>query len=323
MNDTGNGKLETFADLYAAFLQRASTRRLEENTLKLYSQTVKKFCDWADAESITPKSLTSLNVLAYIGGLKRLDGRPYAVNTIRAHARDLKTMLTFAFEYGIIPRPIKVETPSLPPVKIEYLSDEEQARVIEHAESLGKPREAAVVHLLLDTGLRSNEFTSLIWKQVSWSENDNTGTIKDVEGKGGKVRTVHFGARSWHYLQAIKREWPGVMIPGNHSPSEAFKAGLLTPSAPVFCRDRPVSFRRLGNRGLALILATMGSELNLHLHPHKFRHSAIRNWVRAGMPLQAIMQLSGHSSLRMIEHYSRLENDDVQTLYAAVVNGTG
>jgi integrase/recombinase XerD len=321
MNGTGNGKVETFADLYSAFLQRASTLRLRENTLTLYSQTVKKFCDWADAESITPQDLTSLNVLAYIGGLKRLDGKPYAINTMRAHTRDLKTMLTFAFEYGIIPRPIKVETPSLPPVKIEYLSDKEQARVIEHAESLGRPREAAIVHLLLDSGLRSNEFTSLVWKQVFWSEDDKTGTIAGVEGKGGKVRTVHFGARSWFYLQAIRREWPGIALEGIHSPSEAFKMGLLTPRAPVFCRERPVSFRPLGNRGLALILSTMGEELNLHLHPHKFRHTAIRNWVRAGMPLQAIMQLSGHSSLRMIEHYSRLERDDVQDLYSKSMIG--
>ena len=118
-------------------------------------------------------------------------------------------------------------------------------------------------------------------------------------------------------------ELPGVMIPGNHSRSEAFKLGLLAPRAPVFCRERPVSFRKLGNRGLALILKEMGDKLNLHLHPHKFRHTAIRNWVRAGMPLQAIMQLSDHTSLRMIEHYSRLENDDIRMIYAAAVNANG
>lgn len=321
MTGNGNGAVNTFADLYEAFLKRASTLRLGENTLKLYGQTVKKFCDWADAEGITPQDLTSLDALAYIGGLKRLDGEPYKINTMRAHARDLKTMLTFAFEYGIIPEPVKVETPKLPQTKIEYLSDQDQARVIEYAEGLGEPREAAIISLLLDTGLRSNEFTNLIWEQVTWDDDTRTGTISNVHGKGNKYRTVHFGARSWHYLQGIKREWPGVALEGIHSPSEAFKLGLLTPDAPVFCRERPVSFRRLGNRGLALILSKMGGALNLHLHPHKFRHTAIRNWVRAGMPLPAVMKLSGHSSLKMIQHYSELESHDVQDLYASVMNG--
>ncbi len=36
---TGSGKVETFADLYDLFVQRAVTLRLEDNTIKLYGQT--------------------------------------------------------------------------------------------------------------------------------------------------------------------------------------------------------------------------------------------------------------------------------------------
>jgi integrase/recombinase XerC/integrase/recombinase XerD len=338
----GNGTVKSFSALYDLFLQRANTLRLSENTLTLYGQTCAKFCTWADNEGIVPQDLTSLNTLAYIGGLKRLDGEPYKVNTLRAHARDIKTMLTFAHEYGIIAEPIKVETPKLGQVQIDYLSDDDQARLIEYVEAKGLARECAIVYLLLDTALRSNEFTNLEWSQVSWDADSQTGTIKDVLGKGKKYRDVHFGARSWHYLQETQREAETVVemlglmkeaqslarsldkrIPAYLAFKDTdLEPGEIVQTGPIFWRWAPTP-KALGNRGLAFILAKMGEDLGLHLHPHKFRHTAIRNWVRSGMPLPAVMKLSGHSSLRMIQHYSELESDDVQALYAKTMSGIG
>ncbi len=118
-NGNGNGKVETFADLYPAFEQPCTRKRLAKNTITLYGQTAKKSYLWGDAEGITLQTLISLNVLAYLGGLTCEDDEPYAANTMRAHTRDLRTMLTFAHEYQIIPEPIKVETPNLPQVKNE------------------------------------------------------------------------------------------------------------------------------------------------------------------------------------------------------------
>ena len=325
-----NGKVETFSDLYDLFLDRATnTLRLKENTIILYGQTVKKFSAWADAEGITPQELRSRDALTYINGLRREDGKPYAINSLRAHTRDLKTMLTFAHDYEYIPRKIKVETPKLPKVKIEYLSDEDQARVLDLAESIGvtKPREGAIVYLLMDTGLRAAEFVSLNWDQITWDEESHTGTIKDVLGKGDKYRDVYFGPRSWHYLTELKRELSGAseddFYSGTaHKNRNGWHLDLYSEEGPVFWRWAPIP-QRLGTRGLAFILNKMGRALDLHLHPHKFRHTAIRNMVRRNMPLQAIMQVSGHSSLKMIEHYSRLESDDVQNLYASAMNGHG
>lgn len=330
-----NGDVETFEQLYELFLHRASTLRLSDNTIKLYGQTCGKFVAWADAKGLTPQALTSLDMLGYVAGLKRQDGKPYAVNTIRAHARDLTTMFTFAHDYGILAEPITVECPSKPTTKIEYLSAEDQARIIEYVDDLGKPREAAIAHLLLDTGLRSNELTHLTWSQVSWNEETQTGTIHDVLGKGqngGKYRDVHFHARSWYWLQKLLSQVTlAVKVldglaragkfenPGELSEAEWAKRVL---AEPIFWRELPTA-KRLKNSGLAFILKAIGKALGLHLHPHKFRHTAIRNWVRAGMPLPAVMKLSGHSSLKMIQHYSELEGQDVENLYASLPDANG
>ena len=77
-----NGKGQTFANLYSLFEQHAKTLRLADSTIILYIQTVKKFCAWADAEGLEPHTHPFHNVLSYIGGLKREDGEPSAVNII-------------------------------------------------------------------------------------------------------------------------------------------------------------------------------------------------------------------------------------------------
>lgn len=313
----------TFADIYDLFVDRAeNTLRLSPNTLALYSQTVKNFAAWADAKGISPEAISSRDTLTYISGLRRKDGEPYAVNSLRAHARDLKTMLRFAYDYEYIPRKIKVETPPQPKVKIEYLNDDEQASLLKHVDALDESqcRIAAIVHVLLETGLRLAEFTSLDWGQITWDAERQTGTIKDVLGKGRKYRDVYFGPRSWKYLSLTKNQFNGDGEVAGMGPREAWRANFYHPTQPVFWRLNPRP-GRLGNRGVAMILNKIGKEIGLHLHPHKFRHTAIRNMVRRKMPLQAVMQISGHSSLKMIEHYSRLDNEDVQDLYASTMNG--
>lgn len=331
-----NGGAKSFAQVFNLFVQRAKSQRLSENTLKTYNVTARKFCYWADAEGIEPCDLTSIDVLGYTGDLKREDGEPYKANTLRAHQRDIKTMLTFALEYDLIPNPVKVEMLKAPKVTTKYLSDDNQARIRDYAEGLRKPRHALIVSLLLDTGLRASELLSIDWPQVSWDEGSQIGTIADVPGKGGTVRTVHFGARSAKLFQEVDREMREKIgaegEPVSHFPGgrEGWSLEIRELLGPVFYRWHP-NPKRLSTRALGYLLKDMSEALALvdgkgkkiNLHPHLFRHSAIRNWVKSGMALQAVMQLSGHSSLKMIQHYSTLDSEDVANQYNAAMNGNG
>ncbi len=71
------------------------------------------------------------------------------------------------------------------------------------------------------------------------------------------------------------------------------------------------------------MLTTAGDELGIPLHPHEFRHTAGRLMTIAGMPLVAMMQILGHSSLEMVTRYSLLWGEDVEDLFIDKMNGNG
>ncbi len=79
----------------------------------------------------------------------------------------------------------------------------------------------------------------------------------------------------------------------------------------------------LGASGLAYMLKTAGEELGIPLTPHVFRHTCGRLMTVANVPPMAIKSILGHSSLAMVEHYSRLWGADVENLYYERMNENG
>ena len=81
------------------------------------------------------------------------------------------------------PRPVPQERPGP-----RWLDRREQNALLRAVERAGKPRDLAVVRLLLNTGLRVQELCALTWKDVALS--DRKGLLTVRHGKGGKHRQV-------------------------------------------------------------------------------------------------------------------------------------
>ena len=334
----GAGKVESFEDLYTLFEQRCTAKGVKDSSMNSYRVTMGRFIKWADGNGIRPDQLDSLDMLAYTGNLTREDGKPYKLNTLATHARDLKTLIGFAVDYGIMAQKVKIETPKISHGEPKALNDEELAAVFKHFEDQAErnPRNAAICHLLIDTGIRAAELCALNWEDLGWDNERQLGTARITKQllrngefgspKNGEPRKVYFTAATWKYLQAIRAKFPGEAHPGM-SPREIWHSGYWHPSVAVFWNHaRPgVAWEesRLGARGLDYILRTAGKKLGIALHAHTFRHTCGRLMSIRDMPPQAMKSILGHSSLQMVEHYTRLWGSDVEDLYAERMNGNG
>lgn len=143
-------------------------------------------------------------------------------------------------------------------------------------------RDAALVMLLFDTGIRLSECTGLEMGDVDLT--DRRGVT--VLGKGRKLRDVPFGAATaralGRYLRARRahpyRDRPEFWIGGR---------GPMTPS------------------GVRQMLERRGIEAGIGpVTPHRLRHAFAHSWLAGGGEETDLMRLAGWSSRQMLSRYA-------------------
>jgi integrase/recombinase XerD len=159
-------------------------------------------------------------------------------------------------------------------------------------------RDRAMLLILLDTGLRASEFSSLMVGDVD----QKTVRVQVKHGslggaKGGKGRVVYLGkvARGalWRYL--VERE------------------DGEDPNAPLFATR---TGRPMNKTALRLMLVDLGKKANVDkCHPHRLRHTFAITYLRSGGDLFTLQALLGHSTLEMVQHYARVAEIDVAQVH--------
>lgn len=149
----------------------------------------------------------------------------------------------------------------------------------------------AIITLALEMGLRRNEIYSLSLNDLHY---DNEFVV--VEGKGGKPREVPFSTpareavRQWIELRHM------LFAPSHDRPWLALhRSGGRDPWQPM---NRTAMKDLLGKVG-------HGWEL------HRLRHTCATERLRAGMPLEAVSRLLGHSSLSQTLAYAQIARPDL------------
>jgi len=170
-------------------------------------------------------------------------------------------------------------------------------------------RDAAIVELLYGSGLRVGELTGL---DVAASDGalragrgwiDLSGAEVQVQGKGGKRRTVPLGqaavAALTHWLAvrgsvATADEAAGALFIGRH--------GTRLTAQSIW--------QRLRRRSLQAGLATP-------VHPHMLRHSFASHVLQSSGDLRAVQELLGHASIATTQVYTRLDFQHLAKAYDA------
>jgi integrase/recombinase XerC len=249
------------------------------STLASYRSDLIQFSIWfqsVNGVKMTLFNITPTDARQYKQHLISSGLRP---QTINRRLLSLKYFLKWGWDTKKVKYPFPLpktvkQTQAIP----KWLSRTEQNQVFRHIERYGKPRDIAIVRVLMNTGLRVSELCNLKWMHVIMT--DRKGKLLVNAGKGRKYREVPLNKDARQAFLDLDYK--------THAGSDAFifsgQRGVLTP------------------RGVQLMLKRLNI-LGEPLSPHQLRHTFCKNLVDAGISLEKVASLAGHERLDTTKLY--------------------
>lgn len=138
-------------------------------------------------------------------------------------------------------------------------------------------RNRALIVVLYRGGLRISEALALRVKDLD----QDAGTIRVLQGKGGRTRLVGLDPGAWAILQLWLDRRPQLGLSSKH---------------PVFCT---LSGEQLKDSYCRALLPRLAAKAGIEkrVHPHGLRHSFAFELANEGVPMHAIQALLGHAAL--------------------------
>jgi site-specific recombinase XerD len=173
-----------------------------------------------------------------------------------------------------------MKPPRIPDAPVAVPTVEAVKRLLSTCDSdtLEGRRDAAIIRLFADSGIRLAELTNLTVEDLDL----DSGTVR-VLGKGSKVRLASFGAKTAkaldRYLRRRGQAELGHLWLG--------RRGRLTTSG-----IRQMIWRRSEEAGID------------RLHPHQLRHFFSHQWLASGGSEGDLMQLNGWTTRTMVTRYA-------------------
>lgn len=157
-------------------------------------------------------------------------------------------------------------------------------------------RDKAIMELFYSSGLRLAELTALDNDKAHLDLDDRTVT---VTGKGKKTRIVPVGRFAADALTAWLRE----------------RATLATAGERALFVGR--NGTRLGERAVQKRISTWARRqgLDVHMHPHMFRHSFASHLLESSQDLRGVQELLGHANIATTQVYTHLDFQHLAKIY--------
>lgn len=320
-------------------------RAAQEAAAAALIQTVKQYAErvFMPAKTVTMSEnsrasfQSALNTWVYpaIGDKKLPDVSPADLSALlldiqaqgRAHSTAVKvytvlhTMFKMAYLADTIPRNPMDKVARPVPRKDEIRATEAQALTVEELQAVLAALEAeplkwrALVHLLIDTGVRRGECCGLKWEDIDLESQVVTirrnlcytparGVYLDTP-KSGKVREVDIGPETAALLEALRAQSLGEYVFTQEN-----SADPMHPQSPT--------------RYLKKLSAKCGVP---DLHPHKLRHTFASVAITAGADVASVSEALGHSdkavTLRMYTHSSAESRKRAAQIFREAIKKAG
>lgn len=178
------------------------------------------------------------------------------------------------------------------------LDDAAAAKLLRAAHNDKRLLVRVTVEVLLRTGLRVSEFTSLRADAVV-----QIGAAPWLHVPVGKLREDRYLPLHPQLVALIDEYRTAFVDPDNR---------LLLPNERGGPMDRHCVTRMLNRAGRAAGLP--------HIHPHQLRHTLATQAINRGMSLEAIAAMLGHRSMDMTLRYAKIANRTVADEYFAVTD---
>jgi site-specific recombinase XerD len=211
--------------------------------------------------------------------------------TAQVRYGDLRQFFRWAVEEGeITASPMaNMRPPTVPEVPVPVVADDDLKKLLKTTEGkeFEKRRDAAILRVLIDCGIRLGELTNLRLNDVDFETQ-----VLIVVGKGSRPRSVPFGAKTAQALDRYLRVRKGHA----QATSEMLWLGSKGP---------------LRDSGVAQMLRRRCADAGIdQLHPHQLRHTAAHNWLAMGGNEGDAMRLFGWRSRQMLNRYGASAADE-------------
>ena len=300
---------ESNMDVLSSFERHLEEQDRASLTIRGYMTDLRQFLRWfeqTNTEAFSLSAVISSDIREYRQFLNVVQRRKPA--TVNRHLAALSALMTWAKRTGQIEHDPAEGVRGVPqvPQGPRSLDKKEQyalQRAIEKDLQLARlrypkrwrthQRDASLTVFLLHTGLRLSEVLSLQLDDLQIT--DRKGQLIVRRGKGGKSRTIPLNAQARKALQ----EWLEVRP---ESTGSFLWTGLENEL-----------MQALSSRSVQRALLRLGQAAGLErLTPHVLRHSFAKNLVDAGIGLEKVAALLGHSNLNTTRIYVRPSQKDLE-----------
>lgn len=293
----------TIKVLMAQFLKQLPGT-VSDGTVEVYRRTSRLYIEpklgAKRASQLQPREVT-----AWLTGLSGEEGQALSAGTKRQARAVLRRALRWAENEGMVNRNAAAiaQGPRGRAKEVEPLSIEQVRALLAAVEEY---RLRAAVVVMLTCGLRSGEVFGLTWGDLSLrttprllhvrqqlqrrsgTDTDKAG-LELVEPKtAGSRRTIALPKLAVDALNAHRKAQAAERLllgAGKAGPKDLVFTTVM--GTPVDARNFSRELKRFGT--------TAGIE---GVHPHRLRHSAVAVLLDAGVPLEAVSETVGHSSIR-------------------------
>jgi len=247
--------------------------------------------------------LTHIDTEALDGYVAKLRGHGKAPATINGRLAVLSKVLRFAHERGALPKMPKIERESVHNLRLRWLSDPEERRLLALLRHYGKDDAAETVEALIDTGMRQSELFALGARDVDletrtitiWQTRHGTSQEVHKRTKNGEMRTIYMTERVRSILERrVQSTTPdGFLFPGD-----------------IFW------LRNAWDRARA----AMGMTKDPNFVPYICRHTCASRLVQRGVSIPVIQKWMGHKTIQITMRYANVAPENLREA-ADTLNG--
>lgn len=297
------------ADLLSSWDTYLQHEDRSAGTIKKYLQAVTLFMEWYEDEERAPLVLSQLTAIDLIGYRNELQHElQKATSTINVRISALRAWCAWLVEHDYLTHDPAARVKLIsggPSSKRDGLTSTQANALLRAAQgSRDRERNYGMLQILLQTGIRLSECSSLTYGDITYGE--RSGMVRVRAGKGNKARSVPLNASAREALaqyvapmlqveqatsKAIAAAWPKPQTPGVFEPLwRSQKGGALTTSA-------------MGQM-IAELVRDAGDKVPEETSAHQLRHTFARKYL-AQFPgdIVGLAELLGHSSLNTTRLY--------------------
>ncbi|HUW22397.1 MAG TPA: tyrosine-type recombinase/integrase [Candidatus Bathyarchaeia archaeon] len=268
------------------------SRNLAEKTRTEYTADMSDFVSFVASRGVREPQKIELRLLNEY--MAELDKRGLAGLTRRRKASSIKSFFNFMENFDYIQK--NVAHRLIPPKREETtpkVLTENEVKKLQLAVA-NVPRDAAIIELLLQTGIRLSELARLKTGDVYLpskvtKDPENAGAVTVKRGKGGKDRVITLNHKACRALKTYLRVRPE-----------------LDNGALFFSKFKsPIS-----HKGYQWIIKKYLKEAEIKdAHVHSLRHTFGTQMAKKGVNLRVIQEAMGHADLKMTSRYVSLARE--------------